>query len=564
MHDVGAAGTGAGVVDRRGAGVEQFGPYVLQELIGRGGMGEVFRAWDTVRARTVALKRLPVSLAHDEAFRTRFRTESEVAARLNDPHVLPIHDFGSIDDRLFIDMRYVDGADLAGLLTRVGTLGALDAVEVLAQVASALDAAHGQELIHRDVKPSNVLLTLGEDGDTPRFAYLTDFGVAQIGGADTGLSTTNTTAGTLDYMAPERFGGRRVTHRVDVYSLGCVLYEMLTGDKPFPAQSMPESMHAHIYLDPPRPSDLRPELPEGLDEVVARAMAKAPDERYDSCGALAADARDRVRGSRAARAPGRLPATLGGDAARPEQRSTPPRPDKVLAGARPAAQWTPVPRVPPRKRRPAAVAVTACLAAVAILAGVMVVGYLAAPGESSVTQNRAAVAPAPAAVGSASAAPVTPVAEPSVAPGTYAGRTSGNQMTVAIATKDGKVAAYLCDGKSVEAWMQGTLDGRDIRLRSPKGATLTATIRDNAAFGTISAGGQQNLSFSADLAAAPAGLYEARSGSTRIGWIVLSDGSRVGLSQTNGVSTPAPALDTATGTTTVNGSRVPATPVTGA
>ena len=240
---------------------EAFGEYVLQDLIGRGGMGEVFRAFDTQRKRTVALKRLPAPLAKDEAFRKRFRTESEVAARLNDPHVLPIHNFGEIEGRLFIDMRLVNGSDLAAVLSRRGALELAEAVDVLAQVAGALDAAHRDGLVHRDVKPSNVLIADGGSDSEFGFAYLTDFGVAQIGGADTSLSTTNAVAGTLDYMAPERFSSRRAGHRADVYALGCVLHEMLTGERPFPVQSMPEAMHAHIYLDPPRASEAAPGVP---------------------------------------------------------------------------------------------------------------------------------------------------------------------------------------------------------------------------------------------------------------------------------------------------------------
>ncbi|MFC5141996.1 serine/threonine-protein kinase, partial [Actinomycetospora rhizophila] len=275
---------------------EPFGEYVLQELLGRGGMGEVFRAYDTKRKRTVALKRLPAALARDETFRKRFRTESEVAARLNDPHVLPIHNFGEIDGRLFIDMRLVAGSDLAALLTRRGPLEPSVAVDVLTQIASALDAAHRDELVHRDVKPSNVLLVLDDDESEIGFAYLTDFGVAQVGGEDTSLSTTNAVAGTLDYIAPERFTSRRAGHRADIYSLGCVLYEMLSGDRPFPVQSLPEALHAHIYLEPPKPSEAVGGVPAGLDAVVARAMAKSPDDRYPTCAAMAADARAALAG----------------------------------------------------------------------------------------------------------------------------------------------------------------------------------------------------------------------------------------------------------------------------
>ena len=544
---------------------EQFGDYVLLELIGRGGMGEVFRAHDTLRKRTVALKRLPAPLAKDEAFRKRFRTESEVAARLSDPHVLPIHDFGEIDGRLFIDMRHVEGSDLAALLRRHGALDPTVAVDVLTQVASALDAAHRDELVHRDVKPSNVLVTLDETGCAPTFAYLTDFGVAQIGGANTALSTTNATAGTVDYMAPERFTSRRIDHRADVYSLGCVLYEMLAGDKPFAAESMPEAMYGHIYAEPPKPSEGRPDLPTGLDPVVARAMAKKPEDRYPTCGQLAADARAQLAGRDAAPPSERRTSAivLGADTDADADTDTDP-----VAGA----GTVPPPPSPPglarrRRRRPLAVTLGAAGAAVALTAAVVLADYAAAPGESEAataapaTPTTSATAPtgdpSNAAGQAGAAAPVAPAVD-----GVFAGRSSGNEMTVAVATRGGRVAAYLCDGESVEAWLEGSLSGRELRLQSRKGAVLTATLTDTAAFGSVTVAGR-TLPFSAELADAPAGLYEARQGSTRTGWIVLEDGSQVGLSQTDGVSTPAPRLDPADRTATGPDGPITAVAITG-
>ncbi|MDD7966811.1 serine/threonine-protein kinase [Actinomycetospora lemnae] len=593
---------------------EPFGDYVLQELLGRGGMGEVFRAYDTKRKRTVALKRLPAVLARDDTFRRRFRTESEVAARLNDPHVLPIHNFGEIDGRLFIDMRLVAGSDLAALLSRRGPLEPAVAVDVLAQVASALDAAHRDELVHRDVKPSNVLLVLDEADSEIGFAYLTDFGVAQVGGEDTSLSTTNAVAGTLDYIAPERFTSRRAGHRADIYSLGCVLYEMLTGDRPFPVQSLPEALHAHIYLPPPKPSDAVPGVPAGLDAVVARAMAKSPDDRYPTCAAMAADARAALAGRqvedgvgpavlpealiptadpapadvRAAAAPSTLPPASGAepedargieqDAAGPGLGATPaaaastgdaaPAPKPAVSPDAPTARPPMAPAAPPQppapvsparpRRRPLATAAAALGAAAAITAAVVVVDYVASPGESRADTVTAEVAPAPASV------PAAPVAAPIPAvDGVFAGRTSNNEITVAVATRNGQVAAYICDGESVEAWLDGDIQNREVRLRNAKGAVLSGTVTDEAAFGTMTVGGR-TLPFSAQLAPAPAGLYEARSENTRTGWIVLADGSQVGLSQTNGVSTPAPALDPATGTAQGPNGPIQAVALTGA
>ena len=270
---------------------EQFGPYRLEELIGVGGMGEVFRAFDTVRQRTVALKRLPSRLGADAAFQARFRRESELAARLSEPHIIPIHDYGEIDGQLYIDMPLVSGVDLSELLERDGALPPARAVDIVSQVAQALDAAHARGLVHRDVKPSNVLIAQGPRGDQD-FVYLVDFGVARtMGVVDTALTATGSAVGTLDYMAPERFTGRADDARVDVYALGCVLYEALTGRKPFTGEGLPGMLHAHLNVDPPAPSRLRSAIPPGLDEVVARGMAKDPDDRYPSAARLAAAAR---------------------------------------------------------------------------------------------------------------------------------------------------------------------------------------------------------------------------------------------------------------------------------
>jgi len=266
---------------------EEFGPYRLEHLLGRGGMGEVHRAWDTRRGRTVALKRLPAPLAGDPEFQARFRRESALAAQLSEPHIIPIHDFGEINGRLFIDMRLVDGTDLASVIKSEGPMAPRRAIGILAQVASALDAAHAAGLVHRDVKPSNVLVR-GHDED--EFAYLIDFGIARAAAGQASgpaLTVTGATLGTLDYMAPERFENRPVDGRADVYSLACMLYELLTGAAPFRGRTPVGMIHAHVTLDPPRPSAHCPGLPPGLDDVVVRGMAKRPEQRYPTAGAAA-------------------------------------------------------------------------------------------------------------------------------------------------------------------------------------------------------------------------------------------------------------------------------------
>jgi serine/threonine protein kinase len=261
----------------------RFGPYVLTAELGRGGMGVVYRAYDTVKGRTVALKVLVPELAADRLFRDRFRRESRRAARLSEPHIIPIHDYGQIDGQLFIDMRLVEGIDLETLLARDGALPPTAASWVVAQVASALDAAHAGGLVHRDVKPSNILIT--GHGQSMPFAYLIDFGIARSVDSRS-VATGSATIGTLAYMAPERVEGAPGDHRVDVYSLACVLYECLTGRQPFTGE-MVAVMWAQLHAMPPAPTSVRPGLPPGIDAVVARGMAKKPADRYGTAGDLA-------------------------------------------------------------------------------------------------------------------------------------------------------------------------------------------------------------------------------------------------------------------------------------
>ncbi|MBF6468633.1 protein kinase [Nocardia beijingensis] len=287
----------------------RFGPYRLDRLIGRGGMGEVFEAYDTVKDRTIALKVLPERLHDDPVFRERFRRESHVAARLQEPHIIPIHDYGEIDGRLFIDMRLVGGDSLRALLTARAPLEPERAVAIIRQVAAALDAAHADGLVHRDIKPDNILLT--PDG----FAYLVDFGIAQSATGES-LTSTGSAIGSFHYMAPERFHSRAVTPAADVYALTCVLYECLTGSRPFPKDTEAQIISAHLFEPPPRPHEYRPGLPARLDEVIARGMAKDPQARYATAGELGAAAQTAVASSRSPETPtepeDKGPPTTGG------------------------------------------------------------------------------------------------------------------------------------------------------------------------------------------------------------------------------------------------------------
>jgi YVTN family beta-propeller protein len=267
--------------------LRQVGNYRLERLLGAGGMGEVYQAYDTHRDRYIALKLLPGALSGDREYLKRFQRESHVAARLRDPHVIPIHDFGEIDGQLFIDMRLVDGADIGVLLDTYGRIAPQRAVYLVSQVAEALDAAHADHLVHRDIKPSNILVTSSD------FVYVVDFGIARpMGGQQTSLTITGATVGTLHYMAPERFTGQDVDGRADVYSLACVLHECLTGAPPFSGRDLPALIYAQLHFGPPQASSLVEGVPPALDAVIACGMAKDPNDRFPTAGALAAAARE--------------------------------------------------------------------------------------------------------------------------------------------------------------------------------------------------------------------------------------------------------------------------------
>ena len=320
-----------------------FGRYRLIELLGRGGMGEVWRAHDTeANNRTVAIKLLPAQLANDSSFVRRFRREAEAAAQLNNPHIIPIHNYGEIDGRLYVDMRLVDGRDLQHVLDD-GPLEPGRAVRIIEQVAKALQAAHKVGLIHRDVKPSNILI------DEDDFAYLIDFGIAR--GADqTGLTSVGDVVGSLHYMAPERLRANEADARADIYALACVLYECLTGSRPFPGDSIESQMAAHLTNPPPRPSTQR-DVPPLLDVVIARGMAKNPDQRYPTTIELAHAARDAITApiQRPTSDPSAHPATDGGPTRPVEQApAVPPQPHTVQSAYSapvfpPAPPWSPSP-----------------------------------------------------------------------------------------------------------------------------------------------------------------------------------------------------------------------------
>jgi len=251
----------------------------IEAVAGRGGMGIVYRATQLSLGRPVAVKLIAPDRAGDPGFRERFERESRVAAAIDHPNVIPVYAAGEESGHLYLVMRYVKGTDLQGLLARERHLPAERVAAIGLQVGAALDAAHAVGLVHRDVKPANVLLS-GEH------AYLADFGLSQVVGTDARLTSTGQWIGTADFMAPEQFSGDEVDARADIYALGCVLYNALTGETPYPRGTVPATMLAHMHDAPPRPTEVAAGVPAGFDRVIARALAKDPEARYPSAGDL--------------------------------------------------------------------------------------------------------------------------------------------------------------------------------------------------------------------------------------------------------------------------------------
>jgi serine/threonine-protein kinase len=264
--------------------------YRIEGLAGRGGMGVVYRATQLRLKRTVALKLLAPELAQDERFRERFLRESELAASIDHPHIVTVHDAGETDDGLlYLAMRWIDGTDLKRLLAAQGPLDPSRALAILTQVADALDTAHEHGLVHRDVKPANILLEQRRGAD---HAYLSDFGLAKSEASASGLTGTGEFLGTVDYIAPEQIRSEPADSRADIYSLGCVLHETLTGQPPYPRDTPLGTAWAHVQDPIPKPSTTHPDLPQALDTVITTALAKTPAHRYPSCGALAQATRE--------------------------------------------------------------------------------------------------------------------------------------------------------------------------------------------------------------------------------------------------------------------------------
>ena len=282
---------------------DELGDFEIEEVAGRGGMGVVYSARQRSPERRVALKVIAPEFADDPKFAARFRRESAIAAALEHPNVIPVYAAGEKEGTLYLAMRYVDGTDLRQIIGAEGRLEPTRAATIVDQVAQALDAAHSQGLVHRDVKPANILIA---SVGAREHVYLTDFGLTRRTESTAGVTVTRTGffLGTIDYVAPEQARGERVDARADVYALGCVLFQALTGSVPFPERNDLGKLYAHATQPPPRVLERAPGAPVAFDAVLARAMAKVPDDRYPSAGDL----------GRAA-----VAAASGGLVSRPEQ-----------------------------------------------------------------------------------------------------------------------------------------------------------------------------------------------------------------------------------------------------
>ncbi len=339
----------------------QIASYQLEEEIGQGGMAAVYRARDVRLGRWVALKVLAQDYAQDEAFRQRFIRESRTAASVDHPNIIPIFDAGEAGGVLYIAMRYVAGQDVHSLLRSAGPLPVARALSIVGQVAAALDAAHACGLVHRDVKPANMLL--GGVADTGRadHVYLSDFGISKMLNATSSLTMTGQVLGTLNYLAPEQIEGRQVDGRADAYALACTAFELLAGSPPFRRDENMAVMWAQLNAAPPRLTSLRPGLPPAVDRVLARGLAKSPAERFASCVAFSAalhQACAPVLDGAAGPVPGSAPPRAARPAAPtaadpvPAPATAPPAPAAPAdAPARPATTPMPVPHRPARTAR---------------------------------------------------------------------------------------------------------------------------------------------------------------------------------------------------------------------
>ncbi len=377
--------------DMSGPGVEIDG-FVIESVAGRGGMGVVYRARQNQPDRMVALKVIASDMAGDPVFRARFERESSIAAQIEHPNVIPVYAVGEADGVLYLAMRFVEGTDLRGLLAQEGRLAPHRAAAIVEQAGQALDAAHAHGLVHRDVKPANVLIASVGGRE---HVYLSDFGLSRLAEGSQGLTGTGAFLGTIDYVAPEQARGDRIDARADVYSLGCLLFQTVTGTVPFPLDSDLAKLYAHDQKPPPSALERNPDLPAAFEGVLARAMAKSPDDRYLSAGDLGRAAVAAAQGARLSRSERSVAV---GTAA----------PGGVSPVGRPApAASTAVRERSPQPRRRAGMLLTA-----AALAAGAVVAIILASGSEEPEVQPATATPSPATATPTLAGEARPAAVP--------------------------------------------------------------------------------------------------------------------------------------------------------
>ncbi|MDX6586122.1 MAG: hypothetical protein QOI31_595 [Solirubrobacterales bacterium] len=353
----------------------EFAGHRIEGIAGRGGFGVVYRARHIALDHVVALKLISSARAGEEAFRERFKSESRIAVSIRHPNVVAVHNAGEEDGLLFVTMDFIEGSDLRGLLNREGRLQPEETVDVVRQVASALDAAHAKGLVHRDIKPGNVLI--GEREGT-RHVFLTDFGLSKQMDATSGLTASGAFVGTLDYSAPEQIRGQRLDARTDVYALACVTYELLSGESPFSVhEEQVAKLYAHLQDTPVPLADFTSEVPQELSDVIDRALSKDPDDRHPSAGDFARAAAAAVEG----RKPSQEERSVGVGAAALTQTLetvTPDEPVETVEAEPPSTRESEVPDEPTLATAPSAAATARQRPWGRILGGALVVAALAA------------------------------------------------------------------------------------------------------------------------------------------------------------------------------------------
>ena len=479
---------------------DRLAGFEIEAYVARGGMAVVYRAREVgLGGRMVALKVIAPELAQDPTFRLRFTQESQLAASIDHPNIIPIYAAGEADGQLYLVMRYVDGETLGAVFKDQGQLSPAEALAVFSQVAGALDAAHARELVHRDVKPKNILLA--GDGDvTRRHVYLSDFGLTKRVSGDTSITTAGQFLGTIRYVAPEQISNAPISHRADIYSLACVIFEGLTGQPPFTSEDEAAVLWSHMSQDPPAVSQRRPGLPIAVDDVLRRALAKDPEARQPTCQELVAELRSAFQPAPSLTGPaaetvvlstpspsGDEPAT-GLDANPAPSGSTDTIPRPYAAPLQPDPEPHTVPdSAPSRQRRNLLPFVVIGLLLVGVIAGIVLAvvqsrRLVAGPAGSSSPSASPSASPSPSASASASPASLLPQSAKPLADDTLVWRyEDGGRWTIATVSVDSNAKQVLLRGRPRRG-VQLTPDRRTI-LYLHENSKGVITLRAMAADG---------------------------------------------------------------------------------